>query len=135
MLSEGRWQPTLSSAARFGALLVLFVRLAFTFLAGLVLSIGVALDGNDVGVVRKAVDKRRCGRGVWKDCPPAPKRQIRCKYDGFDLVTAVDQLEKYVCGGIVVCQVSKFINPTVMAGRNARRVAASALSAASSTYN
>ena len=91
-------------------LLVLVVRSAPAFLPGFVLPVRIALDGNDVGVVGKPVDQCRCGRGVWKYGPPVSKRQIGSQYDGFDFVSSVDELEKDVRGGVIVCQVSKFVD-------------------------
>src|SRR5580658_6686418 len=76
----------------------------------LALSVALALDGEDLGVVREPVDERRGARSVREDRVPLGKRQVRGEYDGPLLVPAIDDLKEQVGSVIVVREVAHLVD-------------------------
>ena len=69
-------------------------------------SVGVAVQGNDVGVVDEAVDGGGGDDVVAEGLPPAGERQVRGDDDGPGLVAGRDELEEQRRGGGVEGQVA-----------------------------
>lgn len=58
--------------------------------------VGIALDGNDHGVVQQAVEQGGGHHGIAKDLGPFPEPPVTGHDHGAALIAGVDQLEEQV---------------------------------------
>ena len=77
---------------------------------GFTLAIALALNGDDLGVMREAVDERDGTGRVWEDGVPVFEDQVRRHDDRALFVPTTDDLKQQVRRVGVIGQVSDFIN-------------------------
>ena len=79
-------------------------------LLGFLEAVGVAVDGEDFGVVDEAVDQGDDAGGVGKDFTPLGERSIGCYEGALTLVAAVDELEQEVSVTVGIGEVSDLVD-------------------------
>jgi hypothetical protein len=78
--------------------------------AGLLEAIGLALDGEDLGVVDQAIDQGDDAGGVWKDLAPFGERPVGSDERAVVLVPAADELEQQVGMAIGIGEISDLVD-------------------------
>src|SRR5664279_4561878 len=73
-------------------------------------AVGLAVQGNDVGVVDEAVDGGGGDDVVAEGFAPAGEREVRGDHDRAGLVAAGDELEEQRCGRGVEGQVADLVD-------------------------
>ena len=83
--------------------------LSRTFL-GLLEAVGVALDGDDLGVVEQAVDEGNDAGGTGEDLAPFGEGAVGGNQGGLLFVAAADEFEQQVGVAVGVGEIADLVN-------------------------
>ena len=73
-------------------------------------AVGLAVDGQDLGVVDEAVDQRDDAGSVGEDLAPLGERAVGCDDGAVALVTAADELEQEIGVAVGIGEISDLID-------------------------